>query len=143
MRTFQTRLGHLPIYFIYIPMFALASFGKLTQSQVPLWFHDQFKATILASTPGMLTFSFYMIGILEAVACAGFLASLARLEFVENKPKTYLKASLLFSAFVFGALSFGLRLSNDFNTASQVFIYFAVSFILYRLLARDEIILSS
>lgn len=133
----MNRFTFLPIQGAYIIMFFLAAQSKFMAGGVPGWFTEKFRDTFLGFSSGMLAFQFYSIAILEAFAFLGFFFSLLRGEFLPKRKRPILQASLLLSCFIFMILGFGLRLTNDFETASQVFAYLVFSWILLIALRAD------
>jgi hypothetical protein len=115
------------IQIMYFLIFAQAGIGKIAAVGVPDWFQKQFAGTFLNAFPGALALQYYGIASLELLVATGFLLSLARGEFITARVPKIMKLSLLGSSLVFLILSFGLRLTGDFSTASQVFIYFIAS----------------
>lgn len=117
----------IPIYIVYISIFAMASLEKFTGG-IPQWFIKQFEPTFIAQLPGGLGLSFYSIAALEAFTAILFIISLLRGEFLPEKSTSFLRAALTSACFVFAELGFGLRLTHDFNGAFQVFCYAVLSF---------------
>ena len=113
------------IYFVYLSTFLTVSVQKW-KSGVPEWFKQQFQNTLLTSLPGGITLGFYTITLLETLVASLFLISLFRLEILGGS-REFMELGLALSMLTFGALGFGLRISNDFQGAANLFMYFGVS----------------
>jgi hypothetical protein len=117
----------LPLYFIYISTFAMASLEKFSLG-VPEWFTKQFEASFLTQLPGGISFSFYMIALLEALTAILFSVSLLQLVLKSKHSLFFLKLGFFSAICTFAGLGFGLRLTHDFNGAFQLFCYALLSF---------------
>lgn len=124
----------LLLYGMYFVIFGTAAFSKFSAGGVPPWFLAQFEKSALNAFPGALTLEFYSIAILEAAVCLGLLGSLLRREPLPGRERTLLRASLVVACVIFVILSVGLRLTGDFNTASQVYLYFCGTFVFLNVL---------
>jgi hypothetical protein len=137
-RNFYCKFGLLPVYGMYLTLLGQSALSKIADFGVPEWFLKQFSHTVLDAFPGALALNFFAIAALELVLTALFLVSLLRREFLPNHTRPFLKAGLWGSAWLFVALGFGLRMTGDFNSAAQAFVYFIVSFELFKYVARES-----
>ncbi len=117
----------IPIYLLFMGTFGQASLEKFLSQGVPEWFRKQFEPTLLNPFPGSLSVQYYALALLEFGVVACFFWSGIQLEFVAGNEKTFLKAALVMALFTFFALGMGLRLSNDFQGAANLFGYFGVT----------------
>jgi hypothetical protein len=117
----------LPIYLLFIGTFGQASLEKLRSGGMPDWFRKQFEGTILNPFPGSLSVQYYLLALLELCVVLCFLWSGVQLEFLAGHDRIFLKAALVLALFTFFALGLGLRLSNDFQGAANLFAYFGVT----------------
>ena len=109
-------------------IFIHAGIGKVLAGQVPEWFSAQFEPTLIGSLPGGVFLSYWGVAIIEVVVgCLAF-ASLVRRQLIQS---TFVLAEATFLA-----LGFGLRLSQKYAEAGQLFNYFALTLILHILLSR-------
>ena len=130
-------LKWIPIYVVYITMLGSAAFEKLSGGGVPAWFDQQFSKSILNAFPGSLAIQFYSIAILEMLVTVGFILSLAVGDYKAGSDRKFLRLSLWGSTMLFAMLSFGLRITHDFATGSQVFINLVASFALLLFLEHE------
>jgi hypothetical protein len=73
-----------------------------------------------------------LIAALELTVTLGLIVSLVKKEFLPGTEKTLLKATLLLAQFVFVMLGFGLRLTQDFAMAANLFFYFGLTWLVSR-----------
>ncbi len=85
-----------------------------------------FGGSFLDSFPG-LNASWVLLGILEAVAFVGFVASLLTGEFLPTRRKPILLASLGVSLLTFGVLLFGQEMVANFDSVASLFGYFGAT----------------
>jgi hypothetical protein len=97
----------------------------------PEWFLKQFGGTLLDVFPGSITLNYYLIATFEMFVTLGFLGSLIRREFLPGRAKPWLITSLFVAQFVFVALGFGLRLTQDFHGAFELFVYFGATLLIF------------
>jgi len=119
----------LPLHILLLITWVPASVSKILSPGVPEGFVQTFGPTFLSKFPGLFV-SFYSIALLEAVAAVLALVSLAKLEFLPSRPKTWLKACLVLSLFVFAQLGFGNRLVNDYASAASLYFYFGATLVM-------------
>lgn len=117
----------IPLYFLFIGTFGQAGLEKLRSGGVPDWFQKQFEPTFLNPFPGSLKAQYYLIALLELAVVALFLWSGIQLEFLAGHDRYLLKGGLILALFAFFSLGFGLRISGDFQGASNLFGYFGVT----------------
>lgn len=117
----------LPLYLLFMGTFGQASLEKLFSGGVPEWFQKQFGGTFLNPFPGSLTIQYYGLALLELCVVACFLWSGVQLEFIAGNERFFLKLALVLSLFTFFALGMGLRLTNDYQGAANLFAYFGVT----------------
>lgn len=131
-QTTTTNLKYIGIQFLYLVTFGLASLDKWTPVQIPDGFTNRFGDTWMALLPGGLALPYYTIAISETLIFVLFFLSLFRLEWLKGSDKMYMRLGLILSLFVFVTLSYGLRLTGDFDGTANAFFYFGVTlFALY------------
>ncbi|HVW46360.1 MAG TPA: hypothetical protein VHA76_04850 [Solirubrobacterales bacterium] len=81
-----------------------------------------YAGTFVDSFPG-LNATWTILGILEAIAFLGFIASIVRGEFLPVRRKPILIASLGVSMLVFAVLVFGQELTGEFEGVAEAFSY--------------------
>ncbi len=112
----------LAINLLLLMIWGFAGISKV-QEGMPSWFDGKFGKTFLGSFPG-LTATFWILTISELAAFALAIVALVRIEFLRQRPPTFLAATAVWSLFVFLQLGFGQWLTNEFNGAFQQFMYF-------------------
>ena len=127
----------IPLYLLYLTTFGLAALTKLSPllkgwTGAPEWFQKQFGETFLNAFPGALTLNFYFIALVETAVTVLFVLSLIRREFLPGQKKSYLLFGLLVAQLGFVMLGIGLRVSQDFHGAAELFFYFGVTLIASR-----------
>ncbi|HAB15883.1 MAG TPA: hypothetical protein DCE44_05480, partial [Verrucomicrobiales bacterium] len=120
--TLTRRGALLAINALFLMVWGFAGLGKLA-SGLPPWFGDKFGATFLEKFPG-LTATFWLLTLAEVLAFALGLIALLRGEFWGGRPALFLKATLVWSLFVFVKLGFGQWLTGEYNGTAQLFAYF-------------------
>ena len=85
-----------------------------------------YAGTFVDSFPG-LDATWVLLGIIEAVAFLGFVASLLTGEFLPTRRKPILVASLGVSLLTFAALIFGQEMVAEFESVAQLFGYFGAT----------------
>src|SRR4051812_35253651 len=119
MKQLDTRTNQITVLLINILIICLwgfAGIGKIAGGlEVPSWFVDTFKNSLLASFPGY-EISYYSIVFAEITAFTLALLSLFRLEFTKVR-LPFLRLSLVLSVANFLMLEFGVLLIRD--SASQ------------------------
>jgi hypothetical protein len=81
-----------------------------------------YAGSFVDSFPG-LNATWVILGIVEAVAFLGFIASIVTGEFLPNRRKPILIASLGVSMFTFALLIFGQEMIGEFDGVAQSFAY--------------------
>ena len=81
-----------------------------------------YAGTFVDSFPG-LNATWTLLGIVEAVAFLGFIASIVTGEFLPTRRKPILLASLGVSMFTFALLVFGQELTGEFEGVAEAFAY--------------------
>lgn len=112
----------LAVNLLLLMIWGFAGISKV-QEGMPSWFDGKFGKTLLGSFPG-LTATFWILTISELAAFALAIVALARIEFLRQRPPTFLAATAVWSLFVFLQLGFGQWLTNEFSGAFQQFMYF-------------------
>ena len=112
----------LAINLLLLMIWGFASISKLREG-MPAWFDGKFGKTFFATFPG-LPATFWILAISELLAFALGIAALARIEFLRQRPPTFLMLTTAWSLFVFLQLGFGQWLTGEFNGAFQQFMYF-------------------
>jgi hypothetical protein len=112
----------LAINFLFLMVWGFAGIGKIIDG-LPPWFDGKFGKTFLAAFPGLAA-TFWLLTISELLAFALGVAALVRIEFLRQRPATFLSATLAWSLLVFLQLGFGQWLTGEFNGAFQQFMYF-------------------
>ncbi len=85
-----------------------------------------YAGTFVDSFPG-LNATWTILGIVEAIAFAGFVASILTGEFLPTRRKPILVASLGVSLITFALLIFGQELTSEFEGVAQAFGYFGAT----------------
>ncbi len=85
-----------------------------------------YAGSFVDSFPG-LNATWVILGILEAVAFLGFVASIVTGEFLPTRRKPILVASLGISLLTFAALIFGQQMVAEFESVAQLFGYFGAT----------------
>lgn len=85
-----------------------------------------YAGSFVDSFPG-LNVTWVILGILEAVAFLGFVASIVAGEFLPTRRKPILVASLGVSLLTFAALIFGQEMVAEFDSVAQLFGYFGAT----------------
>ncbi len=112
----------LAINLLLLMIWGFAGISKV-QDGMPPWFGDKFGKTFFATFPG-LPATFWILTISELAAFALAVAALVRIEFLRQRPPTFLAATAVWSLFVFLQLGFGQWLTGEFSGAFQQFMYF-------------------
>ncbi len=121
---FSKLLRNSLINFFYFIIMIHSSVTKLMEPKVPSWFVDQFKKTFLNLIPELIPTSFYLIGIFELIIGLLFLLCL----FLKgNKELVVSKFAFSFVLILFIMLSFGQRISGNFQDSAILFFYFTTS----------------
>lgn len=118
----------LPFWILLLLTFGQAALEKILDGGVPSWFTTQFQNTFMATLPG-LTISYYSILGLELSTALLILVGLARREFLLLCTPKFLTAGFLLAQITFITLGFGLRLTQKYNDAAQLFAYTVLTFI--------------
>jgi hypothetical protein len=124
------------IYFIFGQAFFSSGLEKLT-TPTPQWFIDTFGGTILNTLPG-LDLSWRILGVMEILVVILLIVSLARLEFLEDRGKSWLKLALMTAALTFAALAFGQHLVGEFAGAASLFFYFGATMATLLVVDKDH-----
>ena len=90
---------------------------------MPAGLAKTFHGSLVASVPG-LDASWVLLGLLEAVACVLFVASLVTGEFLPDRRKPLLLTGLSFSVFTFAVMTFANNMIGNFATVAELFAYF-------------------
>jgi hypothetical protein len=85
-----------------------------------------YAGSFVDSFPG-LNATWVLLGIVEAVAFLGFIASIVTGEFLPNRRKPILIASLGVSMFTIGLLIFGQEMVGEFEGVASLFGYFGAT----------------
>ncbi len=112
----------LAINLLLLMIWGFAGISKV-QDGMPSWFDDKFGKTFLGTFPGLKA-TFWILTVSELVAFALAIVSLVRIEFLRQRPPTFLAATAVWSLFVFLQLGFGQWLTGEFSGAFQQFMYF-------------------
>lgn len=112
----------LAINFLLLMIWGFAGISKV-QDGMPAWFDDKFGKTFLGTFPGLKA-TFWILTVSELAAFALAIVALVRIEFLRQRPPTFLAATAVWSLFVFLQLGFGQWLTNEFTGAYQQFMYF-------------------
>ena len=87
-----------------------------------------YAGTFVDSFPG-LNATWVILGIVEAVAFLGFIASIVTGEFLPTRRKPILIASLGVSMFTFGLLVFGQEMVSEFEGVAEMFAYLGATIV--------------
>ena len=112
----------LAINFLLLMIWGFAGISKV-QDGMPSWFGDKFGKTFLGTFPG-LPATFWILTLSELAAFALAIVALVRIEFLRQRPPTFLATTAVWSLFVFLQLGFGQWLTGEFSGAFQQFMYF-------------------
>lgn len=112
----------LAINLLLLMIWGFAGISKL-QEGMPSWFDDKFGKTFLGTFPGLKA-TFWILTLSELAAFVLAIVALVRIEFLRQRPPTFLAAAAAWSLFVFLQLGFGQWLTGDFNGGFQQFMYF-------------------
>jgi hypothetical protein len=93
-----------------------------------------YAGTFVDSFPG-LNATWVILGIVEAVAFLGFIASIVTGEFLPTRRKPILMASLGVSMLTIGLLIFGQEMISEFDSVAQLFGYFGATAVTLLLVA--------
>lgn len=118
--------------------YVLAVLAKWENRTIPAGFTEQFGDTWLASLPGGLFIPYYAIAVTETLAVLIFMGSFPRGEFLSGRDKTWLKAGLVVSLFIFVILTFGLRLTAQFQGTANTFFYFGATLLCLYIVEKEE-----
>jgi hypothetical protein len=119
----------LPIYILFIYTWFLTGLGKLMGGQVPEGFTKRFEETFLSTFPG-IPVAFYQIALMEVAAGILFVVSLAKMEFLPGRKRTFFNWAIWMSLLTFAVLGFGLRLVRDNDGAANIFFYMGATVVL-------------
>lgn len=112
----------LAINLLLAMIWGFAGISKVQDGRPP-WFDDRFGKTFLAAFPG-LPATFWLLAASELAAFGLAVAALVRIEFLRQRPATFLAATSAWSLFVFLQLGFGQWLTGEFVGGFQQFMYF-------------------
>jgi len=127
----------VPVYIVFLPIWAFAGLGKFFGPGVPPQFVEMFSKTFIGKFPGA-TVAFYQIALLETTAAALFLISLLCREFLQNKAKPFLNWAMFVSLLNFSVLGFGLRVANSNDLATQLFFYFGATAVIWMYVQKGD-----
>ncbi len=125
------------IYVVFASLWYYAFKEKLFDDNgtAPPPIAKQFHGTVIDSFPGMDAV-WTILGILELIALALFVASVVRLEFMTRRPKPFLLAGMGMSILTFAVMLFGQNLTKQFDSVAQLFAYAAGTGVLMLLVQR-------
>ena len=112
----------LAINLLLLMIWGFAGLSKVRDG-MPSGFDGRFGKPFFATFPG-LPATFWILTISELVAFALTIVALVRIEFLRQRPPTFLAATAVWSLFVFLQLGFGQWLTGEFSGAFQQFMYF-------------------
>jgi hypothetical protein len=90
---------------------------------MPAGLAKAYKGTFLDTLPGLDT-AWLLLGLLEAVACLFFVASLLTGELLPNRRKPLMLTGLAVSIFTFATMAFANNMIGNFETVASLFSYF-------------------
>ena len=85
-----------------------------------------YDGTTIDSFPGLNT-TWFVLGVLEALAFLAILASLVTGEFLPQRRKPILLSGLAFSMFVFAVMTFGQNIVSNYDGVASLFTYMGVT----------------
>jgi hypothetical protein len=132
------KFRNLPVYLALISTLLPASLEKFLGGRTPDWFIKQFTGSLMDVFPGSLTLSFYLIACLEAASAITLIVSLAKGEFLPAKKKPVLLVALILCEVTFVSLSFGQRITHQFDGAFQLFAYAILTFLAGAMILKKE-----
>jgi hypothetical protein len=135
-RSWPDRLVSLAVTLLFLMVWGFTGFGKLVDG-FPEWFAEVFGKTLLATVPGLRA-SYWMLALVESAAAVLCALSLLRLEFLGGRPARFLNAALVLGLFNFLLLGFGKWLTQDFNGAFQLFLYFSGTLVAWKTVRELE-----
>lgn len=128
----------IAIQCLFLATFGLASYAKLVPIGIPESFTAQFADTWINWFPGGIFAAYYTLALLETAAFVFFIISIYRLEFLKTHSKFYLKAGLILSLIIFVLLTYGLRLTGQFQGTANTFFYFGVTLFALYVVEKEE-----
>lgn len=126
---------YIGIYLLFALTMGLSCVEKFDPG-VPSWFSDTFGSTFVASFPG-LTFSWKLVGVLEASVLILIIISAVTLEFMPRRRKPWLMLALGVASIVFMILASGQRIAEQFDGAASLFFYFGATMATMLVVMRD------
>ena len=118
-------LGMTGIYLTFGFLWYYAAKEKLLDQNghMPAGLVKVYHGSFIDSIPG-LDAAWILLGLLEAVACVFFIASLVTGEFLPERRKPLLLSGLAVSIFTFAVMAFANNMVGDFATVAELFSYF-------------------
>lgn len=126
---------YIGIYLLFALTMGLSCIEKFDPG-VPQWFSDTFGGTWVASFPG-LTFSWKLVGVLEAAVVVLLIISIVTLEVLPKRRKPWLMLALGVASIVFMILASGQRIAEQFDGAASLFFYFGATMATMLVVMRD------
>jgi hypothetical protein len=101
--------------------------------KMPAGLAKAYDGTLIDSFPGLDT-TWFLLGVLEALAFLAVVASLVTGEFLPQRRKPILLSGLAFSLLVFAVMTFGQNIVSNYEGVASLFTYMGVTAIVYGLL---------
>ena len=113
------------VYLMVGGLMFYSGWEKLVDSdgEAPQGIKDQFAGTFIDTFPGT-DFVWIVLGVLEFGVFVLLLASLARLEFLPHRDKSFLQVGLAFALLTFACLAFGQTVTKQYAGTAQLYTYF-------------------
>ena len=113
------------VYLMVGGLMFYSGWEKLVDSdgEAPQGIKDQFAGTFIETFPGT-DFVWIVLGVLEFGVFVLLLASLARLEFLPHRDKSFLQVGLAFALLTFACLAFGQTVTKQYAGTAQLYTYF-------------------
>lgn len=130
----------VPFYLLLIMTFGTAGLDKILGGEIPNWFIEQFRGTILDVFPGALEISFILITILEILTVLVLLVGLFKKTFLKKvgNYKCFLNYGVILAQITFIVLGFGQRLTHKFDVAGSLFCFAVLTFIAGQTALKSE-----
>jgi hypothetical protein len=122
-------MKNIPFYLALLITFGLAGFEKILAGEVPDWFLRQFKNSILDSFSGSLKIAYFSIAAMELLTFGLLLLGLAFYLLKKKGNEKLLMGGVFLAQLTFVSLSFGQRLTHQYEAAGSLFIYAILTFL--------------
>lgn len=129
-------IRYLAVYVIYIGIFLLAGYGKLSGSEsAPL---KMFANDIVGKDPIILHAGWTLDGIGEICVALLMIASIVTGEWRIGAKKQFTRIGVSVSMLLFGVMSVGMSIAGSNSGSASLWFYFAGSVVVYLMVRHDE-----